>query len=242
VLPPLLLLTTAIALVCMGPQGQMVRWWEGWGSYGLALAFLGLAIGLGGKLALAAWKSLRRVRGYPVIDLHGTSGRLFESSTPFIAQVGFWQPELVLSRGLLDLLDDAHLQAVLVHEQAHCFYRDTFCFFWLGWLRRLTAWLPHTEGLWQELLILRELRADRYGAQQVDRLLLAEALLMVVSTPLLELEHSHAAFSAAAMRDRLSERIDAILTAAPAEAEPTAWRWLWLLIGLLPLLVIPFHT
>jgi Zn-dependent protease with chaperone function len=45
----------------------------------------------------------------------------------------------------------------LAHEQAHAHYRDTFWFFWLN---VLTSWLPHTEALWQEILFLREIRAD----------------------------------------------------------------------------------
>jgi len=74
----------------------------------------------------------------------------------------------------LDTLDNAHLDAVIAHEQAH-FYWDTFWFFWLGWV--LHCHCCNTESLWQELLILREVRADHWAAQQVDPLLLAESLL-----------------------------------------------------------------
>ena len=56
-----------------------------------------------------------------------------------------------------------------------------FGFFWWGWLRRLTEWLPHSKELWQELLLLRELRADQWAAQQVDPLVLAESLLLMVN-------------------------------------------------------------
>jgi Zn-dependent protease with chaperone function len=143
---------------------------------------------------------------------------------------------------LLKTLDAAHLEAVLIHEQAHFLHRDTFWFFWLGWLRRLTVWLPQTEALWQELLVLRELRADQHAAQTVDGLLLAEALLSVVSAPTLETEPGFAAFSATAVRDRLSERIEALLTAPLPEPVLPWWTWLWFGIILLPLLVIPFHA
>lgn len=241
-LPPVLLLTTAVALLCMGPQGQMVQWWEGWGSYVGAIGFLLSALLLGGKLALEAGRSLCRVRQYASIQVHGRVGRLIESPIPFIAQVGFWQPELVISQGLLESLDRSHLDAVLVHEQAHYDYRDTFWFFWLGWLRRLTAWLPNTELLWQELLMLRELRADQRAAQQVDGLLLAEALLTVVSAPLTGTESIYAGFGAAVERDRLSERIEALLAPPTLERPAEIRYWLWLLAGILPLLVIPLHS
>jgi Zn-dependent protease with chaperone function len=251
---PLLLLTTAIALLCMGPLGQMVRWWEGWGSYILAIGFLGLAIALGVSLLFEGRRSLQQIRQCPLVEVCGRTARLIENSTPFVAQIGFWEPELVVSDGLLTSLDEEHLEVVFVHEQGHCHYRDTFWFFWLGWLRRLTSWLPQTEALWQELLILRELRADRWAAQTVDNLLLAEALLSVVSAPQIQPENLCASFSSAVVRNRLNERIDALLDESESlEGQPltesskrpagnSKRSWLWLLLILLPLLVVPFHS
>jgi Zn-dependent protease with chaperone function len=244
---PLLLLTTAIAILCMGPWGQMVRWWEGWGIYGLASGFLGLAIGLGVSLVVEGRRSLQQIRQRPLIKVSGKTARLIENPTPFVAQVGFWKPELVVSAGLLTSLDDDHLEVVFVHEQGHLYYRDTFWFFWLGWLRRLTAYLPQTKALWQELLILRELRADRWAAQTVDPLLLAEALLSVVSAPQIQPEDLCASFSSAVVRNRLNERIDALLEVAEHSSEDQSLagdsqRSWWLILALLPLLVVPFHS
>lgn len=237
---PLLLLMTAIAIVCMGPQGQMVRWWEGWGSYILAVGFVSVAIGLGVKRWIEAGRSLQQIHHCPQTQLHGHTARLIASPTPYIAQIGLWQPELIISQGLLQLLDGQHLEVVFVHEQGHYQYRDTFWFFWLGWLRRLTSWLPQTEALWQELLVLRELRADRWAAQRVDPLLLAEALLSVVSASQVEPDWC-AALSSAMVRNRLDERITALLeeTEVPLQFE---WRsWIWLFLVLVPLFAIPFH-
>ena len=237
---PLLLCTTALALAYMGPCMQMALWWEGWGSYTIAIFFLATAIVLGLSLTIEARRSLHQVRRYPQLELHGKTTRLIEIPTPYVAQIGFWEPELVVSQGLLDSLDSAHLEVVLVHEQGHLHYRDTFWFFWLGWLRRLTAWLPQTEALWQELLILRELRADRWAAQHVDSLLLAEALLSVVSAPQMQSENFCASFSSAVVRNRLNERINALLEPdLSSDLEGRSW---WLLLVLLPLLVIPFHS
>lgn len=235
---PLLLCTTAFALVYMGPCEQMALQWEGWSSYTIAITFLAAAIVLGLSLTIEGRRSLHQVRQYPHLELHGKATRLIEIPTPYVAQIGFWQPELVVSQGLLRSLDPAHLEVVLVHEQGHLHYRDTFWFFWLGWLRRLTAWLPQTEALWQELLILRELRADRWAAQHVDSLLLAEALLSVVSAPQMQPENV-CAFSSAVVRNRLNERINALLE--PESSSNSEGRSWWLLLVLLPLIVIPFH-
>ncbi|PSB17621.1 M56 family peptidase [Phormidesmis priestleyi ULC007] len=236
---PLLLCNTALALAYMGPCLHMALWWEGWGSYAIAISFLAAAIVLGLSLTIEAQRSLHQVRRYPQLEMHGKTTRLIEISTPYVAQIGFWQPELVVSQGLLQSLDSAHLEVVLVHEQGHLHYRDTFWFFWLGWLRRLTAWLPQTEALWQELLILRELRADRWAAQHVDSLLLAEALLSVVSAPQIQPENFCASFSSAVVRNRLNERINALLEPESSSLGGQSW---WLLLVLLPLIVIPFHS
>ncbi len=238
---PLLLTATAIALAWMGPRGQMVRWWEGWFSYSLAVLFLGFAVLLAIKLAGEGWLSLRRVREYPLWELKGTSARLLPTSIPFVARVGFWRSELVVSQGVLDALDADHLEAVLTHEQAHLYYRDTFWFFWLGWLRRLTFWLPQTEILWQELLLLREHRADCWAAQSVDTLLLAESLVKMVSAPTLYSEIASVAFSNALPHNRLEERIEVLLSQPKPLQQTGLWIWAWLVSGFLPLLVVPFH-
>lgn len=241
---PLLLLMTAIAILCMGPTGRMVGHGEGWISYDLALGFLAWAIVSGVKLAWEGWQTVHRLRQNSTIEVHGMTARLLETETLYSAQVGFWQPELVISQGLLKTLDEEHLEAVLTHEQAHARHHDTFWFFWLGWLRRLTVWLPGTEDLWQELLMLRELRADRDAAQQVDALVLAESLLLVVSAPMLQPEVC-AAFSWATSPDRLTERINSLLAEpapAPASQFWSLWSLSWLLLALLPLASIPFHA
>jgi len=239
--PPLLLMMTAISIVCMGPQGQMVWRWEGWFSYGLAGTFLGFVGVSGLKLAFAGWHSRQQVRTYPQQTLHGRAIRLLDTPLVFSAQVGFWQPELVVSQGLLETLDTDHLQAVLTHEDGHFHYRDTFWFFWLGWMRRFSYGLTNTEALWQELLLLREIRADQWAAQRVDFLLLAESLLTVVSTPLMHSESVCAAFSCTAPKNRLEERIEALLADIHLPNPTHLYLFIWCLLSCLPLFLIPFH-
>jgi Zn-dependent protease with chaperone function len=241
--PPLLLMMTGLAVLCMGPQGQMVGLRAGWFSYLLTLGFLGVAGVKCLKLAWLGCRSVQQARTYPSRDLGITKGRVLDTPVLFSALIGFWQPELVVSQGLLNTLDNAHFDAVIAHEQAHYYYRDTFWFFWLGWVRDCTAWLPNTESLWQELLLLRELRADCRAAQQVDPLLLAESLLRVVSDlSKMPSENFCAAFSAVAQRNRLTERIDALLAEPEATPQLNLWSWAWLLLTFLPLAAIPFHT
>ena len=245
--PPLLLLSTAAAIIIMGPRGHAMGTLEGWSSYGIAWATLAAALGSLVSLLAQAWHTLRYIRRQPHRLLLQTPSRLLDTPALYSAQVGLWTPELVVTQGLIDGLDTRHLQAVLAHEQAHRYYRDTFWFFWLGWLQRLSFFLPYSSQLWQELLLLRELRADRWAAARVDPLTLAEALVQVVSAPLAP--NFSAGIGGSEQSSRLLRRIDALL-AEPAEPQSpgrtligVTWGYVtsaaW---GLLPLCSIPFHS
>jgi hypothetical protein len=241
-LPPLLLIVTSLAVLCMGMQGQMLGLQVGWLGYSLALGFVGFAGVSLLWLAGQGWRSLQQVRTYPTLDLADQTGYLLDSSALFAAQVGFWQSELLISQGLLQSLTPAQLDTVLTHEQAHYHYRDTFWFFGLGWLRYLTVWLPQTEALWQELLLLRELRADQWAAQRVDPLLLAEALLLVVKAPMTDVNSHCVAFNASLSVSRLEERIGALLTTSLEIEQPKIHQWIWLFLAFLPFLTLAFHA
>lgn len=246
--PSLLVISTALALLCMGAQGEMFGLPTGWFSYLLASGFLLGGIATGIHQLVEGCQALQKIAAYPSTSLSCQTGQVdaqvMDTQTMFAAQVGFWRSQLVVSQGLLAALDREHLEAVLLHEQAHNYYRDTFYFFWLGWIRQITAWLPNTEALWQELMLLRELRADRWAAQHVDTLLLAESLLWVVSSNAGASEIFAAAFSRMTTRDRLSERIEAILSASQSSeaASDRTTSMIWLCLSLLPLLSVPFHS
>lgn len=239
--PPLLIFMTAIAVLCMGPQGKMGGMYTGEISYLLALIFLTIVVILCVKLVFQGSQTVKAARSFPVAHLEGEQVRLLNTEALFAGLIGFWQPELVVSQGLLQNLSPEHLESVLAHEKGHYHFRDTFWFFWLGCVRSCTAWLPNTDALWEELLVLRELRADGYAASQIDPLLLAESLLLVVSsTPVLS-EICCAALGSSGT-DRLEQRIEALL--APPQPTPDAQPQSWnsFLLALLPLITVIFHT
>ncbi len=261
---PLLLVVTAIAVLQMGKAGRMLGLPVGEIGFSWALSFLGVAMGVLLWRFGQAWRSMQKIWQYPTVNLpnnlpnialqdptpQNRMGYLLDTDLPFAAQVGFWRSNLVVSRGLLAHLSAQHVTAVLTHEHAHAHYRDTFWFFWLGWLRQITAWLPNTERLWQELLLLREMRADRWAAHQIDALLIAEALLQMTQQPLMELENSCAAIGSSLSHTRLEERIEALLAVAqPADSgsEESAndalirVPWFWLLFTLMPLSTVVLH-
>lgn len=237
--PPLLIFMTVTAVVCMGTQGKMGGMYTNSFSYILALISLGFFNILVLKLVLGGWKAIKSARECPQMNLNGKQVRILQTKALFAGQIGFWQPELVVSEGLLETLSPIHLESVLAHEQGHYQYRDTFWFFWLGWMRECTAWLPNTEPLWQELLVLRELRADSYAASQVDPLVLAESLLLVVSNNPITSDVCCAALGAG---DRLEQRIEALLTPPEPISERQLPSWRIFLLAFLPLITVVFHT
>ncbi|WP_017317931.1 M56 family metallopeptidase [Mastigocladopsis repens] len=239
--PPLLIFMTAIALLCMGPQGKMGGLQTGCFGYMLAFSCLAFFAFLCFKLAWGGWQSVKSAYNCPVVNLTGKQARLLDTGALFAGQIGFWKPELVLSQGLLQTLSPEQLETVLAHEQGHYHYRDTFWFFWLGWMRSCTAWLPNTEALWQELLVLREMRADAHAALQVDPLLLAESLLLVVSSPPVSSEIFCAALGSSGA-DRLEQRIEALLAQPEPIPEAQLQFWNGFLLAFLPLVSVIFHS
>ena len=239
---PLLLIATAIAVICMGPQGEMLGLSSGWISYILAWSFCGWASILGLVLAYKGWKSVQKINDYPQINIKDKSVFLLDNPILFSAQIGFWHSKLVVSKGLIEKLNSDQLDAVLNHEQAHDYYRDTFWFFWLGWLGKIVPFLQNTKVLWDELLTLREMRADQWAKKQVDGLLLAETLLLMVSDRFTQETNCYAAFSCTTPPNHLTERIDALLGEADfSMQENNCCFWIWILLNFFPLITMLFH-
>jgi len=248
--PPILLLMTALSVIIMGAEGQMFGMDSSWPSYIFCLLFIVISIGILCKLGYQGYLSHQEISKYSQELVAGKKARILETDFPYSAQIGFWNSQLVISRGMLNTLDSEHLAAVIAHEQAHYYHRDTFYFFWLGWLRSFSFWLPNTEALWQELLLLREIRADARAAEKVDSLLLAESLLKIAKEVLLSVKpnlfkfpesNCSAGLSCTLPRDRLTERIDALLCTTAPLVRSNYWFLGWIILAFLPLITVPFH-
>jgi len=246
--PPLLLLMTVISVVCMGYRGQMLGYNSSLISYFSAITWLVFAIFCLIKLSYQTWQTHRDFSSYPLKKITAQKARVLAIDFPYSARVGFWKSQLIVTQGLLNLLDQEHLQAVLAHEQAHQEYHDTFWFFWLGWLRSMSSWLPNSENLWSELVFLRELRADKYASGQVDYLLLAESLLLVAEkvNQVAEINFSDSccvALNDNSLNNRLLERIDALVESENPELPRFNYQvWLLLSLSLAPFLLLPLHS
>lgn len=239
--PPLILITTISSVLLMGAEGHMLGLKASQFGYGVALLFAAWLLFKLVILARQVFISQRQIQTYPLTRIQDQEVRLIPLDLPYIAQIGFWQPQLVISQSLVNILDQPQLNAVIEHEQAHYYYRDTFYFFWLGWLKNSTCWLKNTEILWQELLLLREIRADLKAAKRVDALTLAESLLKVVQNPLAGNNCFTACFSLPIADNRLAQRIDALINNKPLPTSPNFFYWSWLLLLLIPWATVPLH-
>jgi Zn-dependent protease with chaperone function len=194
-----------------------------------------------------------RLRQYPQVTLpQGTLARCLPIDLPMAAQVGLWRSSLLVSQGWLDQLTSSEQQATLAHEQAHADYHDPFWFLWLGVVRRFAFWLPNTTALWEDLLLLREIRADQQAASSSDPLVLAELLVklarqmtMAIHPPDLEdgLDIG-VGFNESLSLSRLEQRVSALLEPGPMSASPRSrlGRLAWLLAAALPLATTWLHT
>ena len=242
--PPLIILMTCFAVIFMGYNGQMLGFPASKVSYIISLFFIFFSLISLLKLSYQSWLSIKKIRTYPLELVQKKSVRILDISFPYSGQIGFWNSELVISHELINLLSPQHLKAVIAHEEAHYNYRDTFWFFWLSFLKIITFWLPNTETLWRELLLLRELRADQKASEKVDSLLLAESLLFVTQASVNSPLNFSESFSCAFSNNRLSERVEALLN--PEKTQPreqfNLYSWIWFFLALSPWLTIPFHS
>ncbi|MFQ5947081.1 MAG: M56 family metallopeptidase [Anaerolineae bacterium] len=97
-----------------------------------------------------------------------------------ICALGVRRPTIVLSRDLLNVLDEAELEAVLAHEVAHFRQRD-YLLNWLGVLARSLFFYLPPWAIGSRLFVeAREVRADRLAVTYAgDPLALAAALIKI---------------------------------------------------------------
>ncbi|MGH2416021.1 MAG: M56 family peptidase, partial [Microcystaceae cyanobacterium] len=76
--PPLLIFMTAIAVICMGPQGKMSGLQTGWLSYLLALSSLAFFAILWVKLAWGGWQSVKSARNCSLTHLENKQVRVLD--------------------------------------------------------------------------------------------------------------------------------------------------------------------
>ncbi len=115
----------------------------------------------------------------------GLSNRLtyLEHALPAAFCYGLLRPQVAVTAGLLDRLDDEALAAVLAHERQHLRRRDPARYLAIHVLTAAAFMFPLAPALRQRLEARIELGADRAALAVAPRGALATALLAMLATP-----------------------------------------------------------
>jgi len=149
----------------------LIRWWK---SYRFA----------------GAIRSLKQARiparlAKLVCDLQLTgSVNVILSKEPLAFCYGLFRPQICLSTGLIDLLTDSELRAVLCHEHHHQLIHAPLWLFVADGLASTLFFIPIFGDLRNFLAVSIERAADNYAVELTDRSTLARALYRLLKHPM----------------------------------------------------------
>ncbi len=136
-----------------------------------------MALFRAGRMALHAFRSARRLRGFPHTRLHDHTAVLLPVETPVLAVQGVFRPTLIASQGVLNAYTREELFSALKHEEAHIRHHHNLKGTVLAVLMAPFP-LSWTRPLRDTFLWVRELEADR---DVPNPRALASAILKTVS-------------------------------------------------------------
>lgn len=122
--------------------------------------------------------------------------------------VGIIRPRVMVTRGLLEHLDEEELRAALMHEVEHARARGPLKVALAHVAARAFFWLPALGDLLDRFILLSELAADRAAVKVTSRSALAGALSEVIEAP-----HP---LSAVALADFAAPRVDRLFDESAA--------------------------
>jgi len=112
----------------------------------------------------------------------GGTIRFSDSPTPVAFCYGARRPRVLVTRGLVDRLDDDELEAVLSHECHHAERGDPLRILLVRSAGRALGYLPGVEEILAQFTLLTEIAADRAAmAQTGSRIALASAVMKVAA-------------------------------------------------------------
>jgi beta-lactamase regulating signal transducer with metallopeptidase domain len=146
----------------------------------------------------------------------GIDVQLCADDRVFCCCAGLLFPKVVLSRGMLELLDASQLTAVLAHEAAHVRHRDPARALAVRCASNALFYLPLTRYLSQKALVASELGADAVAATVAGQPALVRALLDVLG----RVRPGLGTVTEMASLDALDSRIEALHTRALPRTRP----------------------
>lgn len=106
--------------------------------------------------------------------------RVARTAEPLACSLGLGRTTVIVSSGLLALLDDREREAVFAHELAHIKQNDHVVAFVVAWLRDGLCYMPTAREAWDRYAHDREIACDALSASATGRpAALASALFKV---------------------------------------------------------------
>lgn len=210
----------------------------------LVLYTLSAAFILTFRQAFQAWKVKRLVARYQDADLTLQYSlefllpeqqlQIVASKEPAAMTIGFWKPRIILSTGLLHMLEPGELQAVIEHERSHLNHRDPLAIFLLSVLSKAMWYIPIFAWLESKYPLMIELRADQYAISRMSQPAdLGSALLKLLKEkPRMHLSLSHASFAETSMNVRIRHILD------PQMKLPLPWPFLRITVSLCAIILL----
>ncbi|MDR0140053.1 M56 family metallopeptidase [Metabacillus idriensis] len=137
--------------------------------------------------------------------------RVIDEDAVLSLTMGFFRPKIILSAGLLNLLDERERQAVVFHEIYHQKNRDPLKLFILSVCSSVMWYIPILSWFYQKYRTIREVLADHYAISSLQSSAdLGSALLKILKTNQKKklLSFSYAPFADTAINLRIQKILD----------------------------------
>jgi beta-lactamase regulating signal transducer with metallopeptidase domain len=106
---------------------------------------------------------------------------IVQNERPAAMAIGIWNPRIILSTGLLHVLSEDELEAVIHHEMYHMKHADPLKTFILSYFATVMWYVPVLNLLRHNYKIVREVLADTYAIHQMgNSFMLGSALLKLL--------------------------------------------------------------
>jgi len=160
--------------------------------------------------------------------------QIISYKAPIAMTIGLWKPRMILSSGLMDMLEPSELHAVIEHEKCHVHHRDPLAIFLLSMISKSMWYIPIFAWMADKYPIMIELRADKYAITQMKQSAhLSSALLKLLKqAPTPHVSLSHASFAETSMNVRIMHILD------PQMELSFKWPLVRLLISLLIIILL----
>lgn len=125
--------------------------------------------------------------------------------TPLAITMGFFSPKIVISTGLVNLLTEEELDAVIAHEMYHKNNRDPLKIFVLSLISSTLRYIPILKWFHQKYRIIQEVLADEYAIErQATSASLSSALLKMLKIgKMKKMPFSYASFADTSVNYRI---------------------------------------